>query len=254
LDDSTAEGQFQADLERALQESQSQSQSTPPQHKPQMAAANDSPKPNNFLSERAQLEKERLARQKRLRGDTSDRASSRGPTPSTSTADSESDNNDLGKPASKRQHLTTPRQRRTLQQSKSKESTRVINGTPKPSTSSNTSTNQPQMFWKGEIRQTANMHVDPQKDAKPTFRLSDIIGEVRPFILSRLGTVSLRAVAERCSLRHYFFFLNRLRVRLQDVLCSYAGHHHIPSWLGEQGTIHAVYSAELDQDYPKVTV
>ena len=186
LEDSTTEQQFQADLQRALQESQSQSQSTT-QPIPQIAVVGTSAEPNSFLSERAQLERERLARQKRLRGDTNDRNPSRGPTPSTSTADSEdyeSDPDDLGEPAAKRQHLVTPRHSRTLQQSKSKQSANVINGSSKPSASSSASTNQPQMFWRGEIRQTANMHVDPKKDTKPTFRLSEIIGEVRHTVLS----------------------------------------------------------------------
>ena len=176
LEDTTAEGLFQADLQRALQESQSQS--TLPHHPPQTAAPNTTAKPGGFLSERAQLERERLARQKRLRGDADDRNSSRGPTPSTSTstADSESDDDESGRPAAKRQHLATPRQSRILQQSGSKRSANVINGSSKPGTS----TNQPPMFWRGEIRQTANMHVDPKKDTNPTFRLSEIIGEVRP--------------------------------------------------------------------------
>ena len=254
LEDTTAEEQFQADLQQALQESQSQSQSTPPQHGPQIGAANESSKPNSFLSERAQLEKERLARQKRLRGDAVDRASSQAPTPSTSTADSESDDDGLEKPASKRQHLATPRQSRTLRQSKPNESIDVVNETPKLSTSSRTSTNLPWMFWKGEIRQTANMHVDPNRDTKPTFRLSDIIGEVRLTIFLRLGAVSLRAVAGRCSLRDYFFLLNRLRVCLQNVLNDYASHHHISPCHREQGTIHAVHPAELDQGYPKAII
>jgi len=39
-----------------------------------------------------------------------------------------------------------------------------------------------EMFWDGELRQTANMHVDPGRngeDGKPVFRLSEIIGDVR---------------------------------------------------------------------------
>ncbi|KAF9650179.1 phospholipase D/nuclease [Thelephora ganbajun] len=187
LEDSTTGEQFQADLQRALQESRSQSQSAPPQHIPQTALANTSAKPNSFLSERAQLEKERLARQKRLRGDSDDRNSSRGQTPSTSTADSEdceSDGNDLGKPAAKRRHVI-PRQGRTLQQSAN-----VINRSSKPSTSSNTSTNQPPMFWRGEIRQTANAHVDPKKDTKPTFRLSEIIGEQNDIAFAIISSYS----------------------------------------------------------------
>ena len=226
LEDTTAEEQFQTDLQRALQDSQSQSQSTPSQHNPPMEATSDSSKSNSFLSERAQLEKERLARQKRLRGDAVDRAPSRGPTPSTSTAGSESDGDGLEKPASKRQHLATPRHGSTLQHSKVPSG--VINKTPKPSISSGNSTNQPHMFWKGELRQTANMHVDPEKDTKQTFRLSDIIGEVRLVVFLRPGAIGLWTVAGRCGLCDHFFLLDRLRVRLQDVLVSCAGYHHIP--------------------------
>ena len=216
LEDSTAEQQLQADLQRAIQESQSQSQPTQ-QHTSQTTVSDTSAKPNSFLSERAQLEKERLARQKRLRGDASDRNSSRGPTPSTSTADSEdyeSDDGDLEKPLAKRQHLATPRQNRSLQRSKSKQSANVISAPSKPSTSSSISTNQPQKFWRGEIRQTANMHVDPKKDTRPTFRLSEIVGEVRSPTLSiptfRHRAPSLRAAAKRCSLCNNFLLLNRL--------------------------------------------
>ena len=235
LEDSAAEKQFQADLQRALQESQSQSQSTP-QPIPQTAAVDTSVNPSSFLSERAQLERERLARQKRLRGGTDDCNPSRGPTPSTSTADSEdyeSDDNDLGKPAAKRQHLATPRRTRILQRSKSKQSANAIDGSSKPSAGPSANTNQSRMFWRGEIRQTANMHVDPKKDTKPTFRLSEIVGEVRPVVplsipASRPRASSLRAVANRCSLCNYFFLLDRLRVRLQDVLFRDTGHHHIP--------------------------
>ena len=233
LEDSTVEEQFQVDLKRALQESQSQSQSqsNPPQHVAPAATTDVSAGPSSFLSERAQLEKERLARQKRLRGDNDDRNSSRGPTPSTSTADSEdyeSDDGGIGRPAAKRQHLATPRQ--------GKASHRQMNGSSKPSTSSSANTNQPLMFWRGEIRQTANMHTDAKKDTKPTFRLSEIIGEVRPVLfLSQppTRTPSLRTVATRCSVCDYFFILNRLRVRLQDVLSHHAGHHRIPPRRGE---------------------
>ena len=241
FEDSAAEKQFQADLQRALQESQSQSQSTP-QPIPQTTVGDTSVNPNSFLSERAQLERERLARQKRLRAGTDDRNPSRGPTPSTSTADSEdyeSDDNDLGKPAAKRQHLATPRQSRTLQRSKSKQSANAIDGSSKPSAGPSANTNQSRMFWRGEIRQTANMHVDPKKDTEPTFRLSEIVGEVRPIVLSlsvptsRPRASSLRTIAKRCSLCNHFLLLDRLRVRLQDVLSRHAGHHHISPCHGE---------------------
>lgn len=40
-----------------------------------------------------------------------------------------------------------------------------------------------EVFWDGELRQNANMHVEPRlngEDGKPIFRLTDIIGDVRP--------------------------------------------------------------------------
>ena len=191
LEDTATGEQFQIDLQKALQESQSHS--TPQQHAPPVEAASTPSKPNNFLSERAQLEKERLARQKRLRGETDHPISPQGLTPSTSTADSGSDDDDLGKPAAKRQHLVTPRRGGTLQQSR--KSNNATNGPSNPGASSSTSTNWPQLFWKGEIRQTANMHVDPKKDGKPTFRLSDIIGEVRLAASFGPRTASLRVAA-----------------------------------------------------------
>ena len=35
------------------------------------------------------------------------------------------------------------------------------------------------LFWDGELRQTANAHVDRQRDNRPVFRLSEIISPVR---------------------------------------------------------------------------
>jgi tyrosyl-DNA phosphodiesterase-1 len=40
-----------------------------------------------------------------------------------------------------------------------------------------------EVFWNGELRQNGNMHVEPGcngEDGKPIFRLSQIIGDVRP--------------------------------------------------------------------------
>lgn len=36
-----------------------------------------------------------------------------------------------------------------------------------------------QVFWDGELRQTANRHAEPRKDGRPTFRLTEILGKVR---------------------------------------------------------------------------
>ena len=50
-----------------------------------------------------------------------------------------------------------------------------------------------EMFWDGELRQTANMHVDKEKDTKPVFRLTEILGEVSYiplFIFTHLTSLS----------------------------------------------------------------
>ncbi|EPQ56055.1 phospholipase D/nuclease [Gloeophyllum trabeum ATCC 11539] len=125
------EAQFQEDLQRALEASRA-SIGTAAKPNPAAQAASAS----SFLSERAQLEKARLERQKRLRGDTGS-AEGEG-SPSSSSAP----------PA--------------------KSATGMAYTAPSGS--------EP-LFWDGELRQTANKHVDPKKDTQPTFRLSEIIGK-----------------------------------------------------------------------------
>ena len=36
-----------------------------------------------------------------------------------------------------------------------------------------------QLFWDGELRPTANKHSLPREDGKPTFRLTEVLGSVR---------------------------------------------------------------------------
>lgn len=39
-----------------------------------------------------------------------------------------------------------------------------------------------QIFWEGEVRQIANKYAEPREDGRPTFRLTEILGNVRPFL------------------------------------------------------------------------
>ena len=116
---------------------------------------------STFLTERAQLEQERLARLKRLRGDSEDPHRAVPPPQKRPTTN--------GAPASQ----GSPRR-------KEKEA------------ADNSETGEAEVFWDGELRQTANKHVEPRRngeDGKLVFRLSQIIGDVRfafsHFLVSR---------------------------------------------------------------------
>ena len=112
------------------------------------------PSSSVFLTERAQLEQERLARLKRLRGDSDDSSRMEPPPPKRSTPPGTT--NDA--PAS------------------------LVILDPEGD----------EVFWDGELRQTANKHVEPRRngeDGKPVFRLSQIIGDVRPVLLSPTPTL-----------------------------------------------------------------
>ncbi|KZT19086.1 phospholipase D/nuclease [Neolentinus lepideus HHB14362 ss-1] len=134
------DAQFQADLQRAIEESKASTLSKP------AAPAVASP---SFLSERAQLEKARLERQKRFRGEDA----------SASTA-----------PPTKRQHLSSSH---LLAKA---DTTASFARRAAPVAYTAPSGSEP-FFWDGELRQTANKHVDTKKDTRPTFRLSEIIGQ-----------------------------------------------------------------------------
>ena len=114
-----------------------------------------------FLSQRAQLEQERLERQKRLRPQQQQRQATP-PSQSNSTTESGSDDEIEERPA-KRQHV----------------STQARAG---PSSSTHPAVNQ--KFWNGELRQTATQHAEPRKDGQPTFRLTEVLGPVSFVFLS----------------------------------------------------------------------
>ena len=106
---------------------------------------------SSFLRERAQLEQERLARLKRLHDELH-------------TQDTE--------PPSKR---PTPSREMSS-------STASVAGTSQ--IGSQTVDEDVEVFWDGELRQTANAHVEPGRngeDGRPIFRLSQIIGDVSRF-------------------------------------------------------------------------
>ncbi|EMD34993.1 hypothetical protein CERSUDRAFT_54191, partial [Gelatoporia subvermispora B] len=160
---------FAADLQRAIQASQkdgtSSMRATSGIASPSLAQPSSRSTPalstdgsNPFLADRAQLERERLARLKRLRPD----------------AESEEGEGDGTQPKAKRQQVSS--------RSRANRSANAST-----SSSSGTSASSEQMFWDGELRQIANKHVDPTKETRPTFRLTEILAprdEVECAILS----------------------------------------------------------------------
>lgn len=168
-DEDTEEARFQEELQEAIRASQNMSSqsSTRMQEGAKPATSNrsvQSPKVSDqpsstmstFLSERAQLEKERLERQKRLRPLTAPEL----------TAEDESEDEE---PPAKRHKVSSS----NLSYTRSN-----ISGVSSSSSSASAIPTAEQEFWQGEIRQTATQHAEPRKDGKPTFRLTDVLGKV----------------------------------------------------------------------------
>jgi tyrosyl-DNA phosphodiesterase 1 len=119
---------------------------------------------SEFLSEQAQLEKERRKHQKRLR-----------PEPTLDGEDSEDDMGVRECPA-KRQHLSSS-------------SVHADNARTRL-TSTPSTLNVPtldRVFWDGEFHQTATQHADPRKDGRPTFRIMEVLAQVS--VYSRLKSL-----------------------------------------------------------------
>ena len=151
MDDADADARFHADLARAIADSKANasptisiiSLSTDSDADQPVSPPTAAPSTSVFLTERAQLEQERLARLKRLRGDLDDSDRAVPPPPKRSTPPGTTDD--------------APPSQVTLDP-------------------------EGEVFWDGELRQTANKHVEPRRngeDGKPIFRLSQIIGDVR---------------------------------------------------------------------------
>lgn len=144
---------FQAQLQKAIEESKniasSASTSTVVSQAPSGSSSGSGV--TSFLSQRAQLERERLERQRKLQGNVN--------TKSQKPEDVDTDDEDE-RPA-KRRHLATSSFAGTQEASSSKQT--------KP---------QDQNFWKGELRQTATRLAEPRADGQPTFRLTQVLGQV----------------------------------------------------------------------------
>ncbi|KAF8222342.1 phospholipase D/nuclease [Tricholoma matsutake] len=176
-DDSNEDtARFQVEIERAIAASKAESSR---QHAAMDVAPSDPqltvPGASAFLSERAQLEKARLERQKRLRPEAS--------LDDNNYGDDSDDDATVREPPAKRQHLSLSSGSRT-----NNDSTRPVLSTSNGSTSQHTID---QVFWDGEFRQTATRHADPRKDGRPTFRLTEVLGQKADLSFAIMSSYSL---------------------------------------------------------------
>ncbi|KAF9078207.1 tyrosyl-DNA phosphodiesterase-domain-containing protein [Rhodocollybia butyracea] len=161
----TEEALFQEQIMQAIQASRSTAQ---PPAQPSST--------NPFLSERAQMEKERRERQKRLR-------KAKGiPDSEDERTQADSDDEDVKEPSAKRQRLSSSMPNGVQANARSSAAS---------SSGSKHESSQNPYFWDGEWRPTATQGVEPRKDKRPTFRLSEILGNKTEIAFAILSTFAL---------------------------------------------------------------
>ena len=175
--DEDEEAAFQAQLQQAIDASRQEQRaenSISSTTSSTEAESSHSKSASNFLSERAKLEQERLARLKRLRHEPSTHTSHA----STQHSDGEEDDDEIEIIETrdvKRQRISSS----ISETRKANARASVYSADPSRSLSTDVrSSNDTELFWDGEVRQTANKHVDPAKDTRPVFRLTNILSPV----------------------------------------------------------------------------
>ncbi|KAI0820137.1 phospholipase D/nuclease [Trametes gibbosa] len=185
-DDHDEEARFQAELQQAIEASiRERGEAKQASRSVTQASTKDSMTPAasssaaSFLSERAQLERERLARQKRLRPEIYSGTDQ-------NAGQSDGDIEELlHDPKRQRVSSSSGVGTRRANASRSILSSTATTSTAAPSRAAGPSSKKPppqsgvtaarNLFFDGELRQTANKHVDPLKDRRPVFRLSEIL-------------------------------------------------------------------------------
>lgn len=193
-DDSTVGGnedeedaQFQADLRRAMEASKteaarSMAPSNPATSGPSTRDGSSSvqevtPQPptrpgSAFLFDRAQMERERLERQKRLRPDIVQNSSG------TIEEEGEEDSaEDVRSAKRQRVSSSSAMPTRTNVASFSSRTASPAAGMSRAATGADAGDG---LYFDGELRQTANKHVSAAKDTRPMFRLTDVLAPVSP--------------------------------------------------------------------------
>ena len=182
------EAKFQAELQKALNASKAEVK--PVDVKPENSEkptktepGTSNPPPSvpttvpqsGFPFDRAQLERERLARLKRLRPEQTNTD------PGSQVKDERSAGETGNNRDSKRQRVLHPSS--TVHRSDVSSSSRTsTSAAPSASGSAKKASNH-NFYWDGELRQTANMHVDKLKDTRPVFTLTDTLAPVKDTLL-----------------------------------------------------------------------
>ncbi|KAJ4473667.1 tyrosyl-DNA phosphodiesterase-domain-containing protein [Lentinula aciculospora] len=156
------EALFQDQLRQALEASKANN--LEPAHAP--------PLTSTFLSERAQLEKERRERQKRHR-----------------KAQGLPDSDDEGRVASDEEDIEQPKAKRQRLSSSYDDQASARTGTATSSYELNS--NEGPFFWAGEWRPTATQGVDPRMDGRATFRLTEVLGNKSEISFAILSSFAL---------------------------------------------------------------
>ena len=170
--DDELEAQFQQELQLALEASLSmeKSQQTTDARTdiPSGSKSADTASKPSFLNDRAQMEKERLERLKRTRGEEE--------------ASAHSSSTQSGIPPSKRHRNSPPppisAPLQVIEAEARVRASSSIGGSKMKSTNFTNSSSTGARFWKSELRPIANRHVD--RDVIPPIRMSDILSPVRP--------------------------------------------------------------------------
>ncbi|TFK18940.1 phospholipase D/nuclease [Coprinopsis marcescibilis] len=165
-DEDDEETDFQRHLQLALEESQNQAPAVhdvPEEH-------SETLKRPVWLMDRAKLERERLERQKKYQQQNPSSAGSgtRRSSPDDSSSEDE-------RPA-KRPNLA---------------SSSGLKQSPPRTSGSSESKPEDQIFWQGEFRQTATRYADPRADGRPTFRLTQVLGEKEELAFAIISSYSL---------------------------------------------------------------
>ncbi|KAG7090465.1 hypothetical protein E1B28_009580 [Marasmius oreades] len=208
--------EYQEQLRRAMEASNSE-------HQPPISVTQDqvthSSATKSFLSERVQLEKDRLKRIRKAKGlpEESDEEQ-----PSKGVEEDEDDEIQIVEPPRKRQRVSSPPRTQADHSSYSSSGPSILKGK-EPSGDDGR-----ERFWNGELRPTATAGVEPRKDGKRTFRLTDILGEKTTISFAIISTFALELPWI------YQFFERNVPVILvaqPDSTGRAAMHNALPDWI-----------------------
>ncbi|KAF8513970.1 tyrosyl-DNA phosphodiesterase-domain-containing protein [Gautieria morchelliformis] len=196
---------------------------------------------NSFLSERAQLEAARLARLKRMRGSEPLTETRKNVTSHHSLDDPfvSSDEDEVPGPPAKKSRLcvaaTSNGHAKTASSRASLKPAPTVQPRPSGSRLADAingrqvaTSVESDVYWTGELRQTANMQVPSSKDTRPIFRLHDILGNK-----SELTFVVLSSFVTQLSWIYSLLppIVPVLLIGQPDAKGSASVHNVLPNWV-----------------------